>query len=726
MPRYKKRFKWPKLELPSALKRDVFILLIFAVAIFSALSIFGLTSKAGEVVDSLWQKVFGWAWWTWPIILFIIGYLMINKERLEVKAFRWLGLFLLVISYSGILHLLIKNQTGLEAAQEGVGGGFIGYFISYPLISLAGFWGAVIILVALLFISLILFFEKSINEVLELFHLPRFTFLKNLRQKISWREKINEEKEEEILDVGFEQKEIESFGSSEKGTKEKGETKEEGQQQMFKAAKKNIPLIKVPVDLLNGRVGEPTAGDIKAKQQIIKKTLEHFGIEVEMADISVGPTVTQFTFKPASGVKVAQITTLANYLALALAAHPIRIEAPIPGKALVGIEVPNQKIALVSLKEILESKEFKNQNIGLNIALGKDVSGSPWLADLSRMPHLLIAGATGSGKTVCLNSIIISLLFQKQPDELKFIMVDPKRVELPTYTGIPHLITPVITDVKKTINALRWTVKEMDRRFQVLSNASKRNITVYNMANPSEKMPYLVLVIDELADLMATAAAEVEAAIIRLAQMARAVGIHLVLATQRPSVDVITGLIKANITSRIAFSVASIIDSRTILDTSGAEKLLGRGDMLFTTPELSKPKRIQGAFVSDDEINRVVDFLKEKGEPEYDETVTEKVTLAGGVSIPGMEADFGEGDELLPEAKEVIIQAGKASASYLQRRLRIGYARAARLLDLLEEQGIVGPADGAKAREVLVGREELGGDGFEDDEEEEKNFDEEE
>jgi S-DNA-T family DNA segregation ATPase FtsK/SpoIIIE len=373
------------------------------------------------------------------------------------------------------------------------------------------------------------------------------------------------------------------------------------------------------------------------------------------------------------------------------------------------------------LREILEAKEFltpsgrrsfslfdKNKKSNLTIVLGKDVAGEPWVADLGKMPHLLVAGATGSGKTVCLNSIIISLLYQNSPDELKFILVDPKRVELPVYNGIPYLYTPVITEVPKIVNALKWAIIEMDRRFEKLSKLGARNIDVYNhklsessVKDSEEKMPYIVIIIDELADLMTAAGSEVEACIIRLAQMARAVGIHLIVATQRPSVDVITGLIKANITSRIAFAVASQTDSRTILDVAGAEKLLGRGDMLFISSELSKPKRLQGALVTDEEIKRVVEFIEDSyEEPEYDETVIER--SAANVFYGGGNGVLGDDDPLLPEAKDTIMRAGKASASLLQRRLKIGYARAARLLDLLEEQGIIGPADGAKPREILV------------------------
>ncbi|MEI6596631.1 MAG: DNA translocase FtsK, partial [bacterium] len=463
--------------------------------------------------------------------------------------------------------------------------------------------------------------------------------------------------------------------------------------------------IDLPIDLLNAKIGKPTSGDIKNNMLIIQRTLENFGIPVEMGEVNVGPTVTQYTLKPAEGIKLTKITTLSNDLALSLAAHPIRIEAPIPMKSLVGVEVPNQTKAIVGLREVLAGEMFKNRKTNIMIALGKDVSGKVWLDDLAKMPHLLVAGATNSGKSVCLNAIIISLLYQNNPDDLRFIMVDPKRVELPIYNGVPHLLTPVITEVPKTINALKWCLNEMDRRFELLAKAGKRNIASYNEMGKG-KMPYIIFIIDELADLMVAAGKDVEASVIRLAQMARAVGIHLILATQRPSVDVITGLIKANMQARIAFSVASGIDSRTILDSLGAEKLLGRGDMLFTTAEISKPMRLQGAFVSDNEIKRIVNYIKDRSsEPQYIEGITDRQKVKGiaGVGLSGGNEDS---DELLEEAKELIINSGKASASYLQRRLSIGYARAARLLDLLEEAGVISGGNGSKPREILITREQ--------------------
>jgi len=453
-----------------------------------------------------------------------------------------------------------------------------------------------------------------------------------------------------------------------------------------------------PMDLLDGTTSKATSGNISKNVEIIQKTLKDFGMGVTMGDVNIGPTVTQYTLKPDPAVKLTQIVARQNDLALALAAHPIRIEAPIPNKSSVGIEIPNKVKATVTLREILDSEDFKKKKSNLALALGRDVAGAPYVVDIKDMPHLLIAGATGSGKSVCINSMILSLLYQNSPQDLRLILVDPKRVEFTHYNGVPHLLSPVVFDVDKTISALKWTTAEMDRRFRLFQECGRRNIEAYN-ANPTNgKLPYIVIFIDELADLMAQAANEVESAIVRLAQMARAVGIHLVVATQRPSVDVITGLIKANITNRIAFAVASQIDSRTILDLSGAERLLGRGDMLYIGNDLGKPKRIQGVLVTDKDVDKVTDFLKSKGQAVYDETIlTYHATTAHG---PG--GELAGSDELYHEAKEIVVMAGKASASLLQRRLRIGYARAARLLDILEQDGIVGPPDGAKPRDVMI------------------------
>lgn len=707
MARHKRRLRMPSMpEMESDVKRGIIIVLIFLVAVLSLFSIFDMAGGLGRFFYSVLKYMFGWGFWIFPIVLIAAGYLSVRTTRYSFENINWVGMFLLIIGYSGFFHLTQEPALFKEILAKGVGGGCVGFAIAWPLVKIMGRWAAMAVSLAIFLIGLILMFNTSLESILE-----KVTF-KRIRERLwgtfgRFRQDSSEEDEgfgeTEEEEVEFEEKEIEDTKENHTD-KDAGEADDRQELSSKKVNKKKFPLIDIPLSLLNGKVDKPTAGDIKFYQETIRKTLLNFGIEVEMGEVSVGPTVTQYTFRPAEGVKLSRIIGLGNDLALALAAHPIRIEAPIPGKSLVGIEVPNKKIAVVPLRKVIETKEFKNRKSNLSICLGQDVAGKPWIINLSKLPHLLVAGQTGSGKTVCLNSIIISLLYQNQPNELKFILVDPKRVDMPVFNGIPHLLTPVIVDLKKTINALKWTISEMERRFSVLSNAGKRNIQSYNITHPRDKMPYLVFIIDELADLMSTASAEVEAAVIRLAQMSRAVGIHLILATQRPSVDIITGLIKANIPGRVAFAVASLTDSRTILDVSGAEKLLGRGDMLFSSAEISKPKRLQGAYCSDEDIEKVVEFLRECAGPEYEESVIEKVpvlSLNFGGRKRGL-SDSEEGDDLLEDARDLVIEAGKASASYLQRRLKIGYARAARILDLLEAAEIIGPADGSKPREVLV------------------------
>ncbi len=457
------------------------------------------------------------------------------------------------------------------------------------------------------------------------------------------------------------------------------------------------------INLLDQKQDKADAGDVNGNAQTIHDTFSNFNIDVEMEGANVGPRVTQYTLKPPTGVKLTKITALDNNLALDLAAHAIRIEAPIPGKRAVGIEVPNVKAAIVRLSSILQSHEWGDLKGPLSFAIGKDITGKPVVADLARMPHLLVAGQTGSGKSVMINSILTSFLYRNSPSDLKLILVDPKQVELTPYNDIPHLLTPVVHEPEKCISALKWAVAEMERRLRTMAEVGKRNIGEYNNLKKEEGMPYIVIVIDELADLMMMAARDVEALIVRLAQKARAAGIHLVLATQRPSVDVITGLIKANVPARIAFTVASQVDSRTIIDQMGAEKLLGMGDMLLLTSEMPKPKRVQGAFISDEETGKVTDFIRMQRPPQYDdEIISQPVQLNGRGGVVA-DASGGEGDdEMWRDAIQVVIEGRKASTSLLQRRLRIGYGRAARLIETMEEQGIVGPADGARPREVLV------------------------
>lgn len=664
------------------------------------LSLGGGAGRAGEAISHGLSILFGSARVVFPVLLILFG-IGLFRYRQHYR-FSWIAFFgtvLFLFSFTAFWHIQYSLEFSLEAAQAGEGGGLAGFFFAYSLKNILGFWGALLVLVALVVSSLLIIFNASLEALLKaLIRLIHKIFL-TFRGGLAREKRISFEEEPDFTKRDVEMKEeIPLHASVRKEMPATPDHKEEPQSQMQILAPKVKTKIQLSLDLLEASTSQPTSGDIRAGKLILQKTFENFGISVEMGEVNVGPTVTQYTLKPAEGVKLSSIIALHNDLALALAAHPVRIEAPIPGKSLVGIEVPNQKIARVTMREALESEEFRKRPSNLSLALGKDVSGKVRISSLSSMPHLLIAGSTGSGKTVCINSIIINLLYQNSPEDLRFIMVDPKRVELPCYNGIPHLMTPVITDVKKTLHALRWTISEMERRFDVLSKARKRDLASYN-ASTAEKIPYLVVIIDELADIMVTVGVEAESLIIRLAQMARAVGIHLILATQRPSVDVITGLIKANITARIAFAVASQMDSRTILDTSGAEKLVGRGDMLFISAELSKPVRLQGVYVSDAEIERVVGVLKENTtEVAYDEGITAYKSDAS--SSGGLTGDDDD-DELLSDAKEVILQAGKASASLLQRRLRVGYARAARLLDLLEAQGFIGPADGAKPREIL-------------------------
>lgn len=457
------------------------------------------------------------------------------------------------------------------------------------------------------------------------------------------------------------------------------------------------------LDLLSQKQYKADPGDVEANAKNIADTLANFTINVTMEGANIGPRLTQYTLKPPHGVKLSKIVALENNLALDLAAHSIRIEAPIPGKRLVGVEVPNLKPATVTIHSLMTSSPWEETKSPLSFTIGKDITGTPMVGDLTRMPHLLIAGQTGSGKSVMINTLLTSLLYRNSPSDLKLILVDPKLVELSTYNNIPHLLTPVITEPEKCISALKWAVAEMERRLRAMSEANRSNIAEYNALKKEEGMPYIVIVIDELADLMQAAARDVEALIVRLAQKARATGIHLVLATQRPSVDVITGLIKANVPARIAFTVVSQVDSRTIIDQMGAEKLLGEGDMLFSTAEMPKPKRLQGAFISKAEAVRVTDFLRTQRPPQYDEEViSQPVSLSGR---GGVVSDYGTGeanDELWRDAVQVVIEGRKASTSLLQRRLRVGYARAARLIEAMEEQGIVGPADGSRPRDVLI------------------------
>jgi len=684
--------KKPLFDLEDQTKKAILAILFFSFAVIVSLSIWHLAGPFGEMVFRGFNYLFGWGYFALPLVFLMMAFEFLKSRRKHIYFATIFGAFLLFVSILGILEISFSNNYA----------GLTGYVVAISLNKIFGFWASLVLLISFVFIS--------------------FIMALNIPLKIGKDgDEEEDEEEEETIQKAKDEKSVEVNPVVNQAIKEEKRIVASDKSSSAKATEDKEDEFKIPkfvggtykppvIDLVERMESRPMSGDIKANANIIRRTLQHFGIEVEMGEVNVGPTVTQYTLRPAQGVKLSKIITLHNDLALALAAHPLRIEAPIPGKALVGIEVPNKSIALVRLGSLLGSESFGKLGF-LNFALGRDVSGMPIFADLSKMPHLLIAGATGTGKSVCIHSLITSLIWRNGPSQLKFILIDPKRVELAYYRDLPHLLTPVINDGKKSINALRWAVKEMERRYEILSDYNARDIIGFNNQSiknrePESFMPYLIIVIDELADLMASFGREVEGTIIRIAQMARAVGIHLVVSTQRPSVEVLTGLIKANITARIALQVPSQVDSRTILDMAGAEKLLGNGDMLYMSNDSSKPRRLQGVFISEKEIKRIVDYIAEKNPlaaaEEKEFPVTENNLQPESGFLDEFSESIGDDDELFEEAKEVIFQAKKASASLLQRRLRVGYARAARLLDILEEKEFIGPGDGAKPREVYL------------------------
>ncbi len=685
--------------------REIFGIIIFLFSLIVILGFFGLAGILGNELSKLMRFSFGLiASYFFAAGLMMLGISLLVPKWSKIKLSNIVGFIILISALSGFFHLFIPAADSYGAALQRHGGGLLGHIVSSPLRNNLGLFVAFILIIGLIVISTMMianisfrsYFGLDQNKEVETQNgrvrvnkpesaTPKAGMMRILRSKLSAMKKR-------------------SKGDDESATR--APVVEVDSKMLAKDKDWHYP----PLEILEDVDDAPNPGNIEKNVEIIQKTLNTFGVEVTPGEVNIGPTVTQYTFKPKEGIKLAQITARAQDLALALASKSLRIEAPIPGKSSVGIENPNIIPAKVTLREVIKSKDFKAIKSKLTIALGRGVSGGSEVVDLEKMPHLLIAGATGSGKSVCINSVIASLLFNNSPRDLRLIMVDPKRVELTNYNNIPHLLTPVITEVDQTVSALKWAIWEMERRYKVFAAEGKRNIIAYNQSPGEEgKMPYIVIVVDELADLMAQAANEVEGSIVRLAQMARATGMHLIVATQRPSVDVITGLIKANIPARIAFATASQADSRTILDMSGSEKLLGNGDMLFLGNGLNKPRRIQGCFVSDKELEDLVKYLKEEQEPQYDESVLQfKSSKASGAI-----GDGGGEDDLYEEAVRVVTEAGKASASLLQRRLRVGYSRAARLLDILESNGAIGPADGAKPRDVLIfpGEEEnfLGG-----------------
>lgn len=705
--------------------RGVLAVLFFVAALVLIFAAFGKAGPAGRSLYASLTSLVGIGFYLLPILsLFLcVGFLKALRGLFPLK--KTIGAFVLFLSGLAIIELIFPGD-----------GGLLGSILSAPMMRLFDLYTSLIILVAFFTISILVMFEASIP-------IESMTALwNNLRGKKT-EPKITGLPADDgqgtaalPLEPESEDEEAGERDAEQKQDKRPAKTKSRDELEGAAAVKPRARMwgayTPPPLSLLELDKGKPGVGDVKANANIIKRTLQNFGIEVEMDEVSIGPAVTRYALKPAESVRLSKIVALQRELELALAAHPIRIEAPIPGKSLVGIEIPNSVKATVGLATMLGSAEFVSSEKPLLMSLGKDLAGKAQFANLAKMPHALIAGATGSGKSVTIHTLLTSLLFRNSPDDLKLILIDPKRVELTLYNKIPHLLTPVITEAKKAILALKWAAKEMDRRYDILESETVRDIQSYhkNVVEPEwkkleklpkkeggeaaeeaekklpERMPYIVIIIDELADIMTTYPRELEAAIVRLAQMSRAVGIHLILSTQRPSVNVITGLIKANVPARIALQVSSQIDSRTILDTGGAEKLLGAGDMLFLSGEMSKPSRIQSAYITESEVKKVTSYLANQ----YKDEVPNELNLGGdseneggGASIfeNGLSDDEEIDDDLYEEAREAVIAAGKASTSYLQRKLRIGYSRAARLMDILEEKGVIGAADGSKPRGVL-------------------------
>ena len=755
------------------LNTDIKVILLILLGIVLAILIYGNSGYVGNFLNEILGGIMGIFKYIVPVVPFVSAIYMFsnNKEDLLTKIIPS-SIILLCCSATMTLYQILNNaleyniqfQEILDRAfylgKLNKGGGIIGLLISYPLVKLFEPIAALIIIIGIAIIVAVMVFGLNPSE-----HISKFVNKMEDERKINRTEeqKSNKIKKQSVIqddlgDVAYAKPET----ARERKQREKEERRREAlkvdeqltinmleqekkaqntnksngdyiegnlfKQEEEKKEEKKKEVLQLehalvvedehyeypPVELLSkgkkaSRGSAKMLADTAAKLQ---KTLYSFGVSAKVENVSVGPTITRYELKPAEGTRVSKIANLADDIALNLAAETIRIEAPIPGKQAVGIEVPNKEKEAVHLREVIESSEFENNKSKLSVALGKDVAGKTIIADIGKMPHVLIAGSTGSGKSVCINSIITSIIYNAKPSEVKLVMVDPKVVELSVYNGIPHLLIPVVTDPKKAAGALAWAVQEMDDRYNKFAQKGVRDLKGYNKAiekeNENAKLPQIVIIIDELADLMMVAAKEVEEAICRLAQKARAAGMHLVIATQRPSVDVITGLIKANVPSRIAFAVSSQVDSRTILDSTGAEKLLGKGDMLFYPVGASKPLRVQGAFVSDDEVEKIVDFIKmNAGEVSYSEDIIESIEKSNKSDKELLESEACEDDSdpFLQDAIETVIETGQASTSFIQRRFKVGYARAGRIIDQMEERGIISGYQGSKPREVLMSKE---------------------
>jgi len=709
-------------------KNEIAGILITAWGILSIFALFtNKTGYIGQLISRSFFYITGNGAYVIPFLLIFGGISLIKLKIIKFNS-RLIGFLLAYFTFLAIIHTYLFPELSLRYGFLGKGGGITGASISWFFLRFFGEAGTYIVLFALLLIAILLWSNillKTILIKIENSFKNIFSYIinsfKNLKNK-----KINNDKEiknsqhnnsdlenkaedydyyniveEENLEESEEKLANEKSNDKDDSkdntemNDENGEIKKENKSE--NDSKKVLKYSLPPIDLLSKSAGKKVK--LNNKTELLEDTLQSFGVDANVIDVNHGPTITRYEVQPASGVKVSKIVNLANDIALSLAAPDVRIEAPIPGKAAVGIEVPHSGDIKVRIRDIISTKKFQKAESKLTMALGKGIDGDAIITNLSKMPHLLIAGATGSGKSVCINTLITSLLYKSTPEELKLILVDPKKVELSTYKGLPHLFTPVVTDPKKASNVLKLVVNEMEKRYELFSESGTRGIESYNKkVDKEDQIPYIVVIIDELSDLMMVAANEVEDNICRLAQMSRAAGIHLIIATQRPSVDVITGLIKANIPSRISFAVSSQTDSRTILDMGGAEKLLGKGDMLFAPVDASKPKRIQGAFMSDEEINRIVNYAKNQADTEYEIETDE---------IQEVEISIDEDkDELYEEAVKLVVNY-RASISMLQRRLHIGHSRAARMIDTMEDEGVVGPYAGSKPREVLIDEDEL-------------------
>ena len=718
----------PQHEVPSGFWAQVSAVLLMAVAILLVVSWFGAGGPLLNQAREVSLRVIGWAVYVVPVVALYVGVQIFRAEYNKLPGITKFASFLVIIWCSGLSGLFRKDGGAST-------GGVIGDALNSIVLSLVNIPVGVFIYILLIAITMLFVLQLRFSDLAKLFKTAAASSEKAENEaNVTVMRKAADQSKRKMddfkLNEGVPTVSQDDSKATKLSVKARAKSTDADRDDKMAMLAVSDPNWQFPsLDLLEKKESPANAGDIKQNARIIQDTLHEFNIDVEMEGANIGPKVTQYTLRPPAGIKLSKITALETNIALNLAASSLRMEAPIPGQKAVGIEVPNKRAADVRIRSILESAEWRRGKEPLSFAVGKDISGQPFVGELNKMPHLLVAGQTGSGKSVMINTLLCSLLYRNAPSDMKLILVDPKQVEMAPYQDIPHLLTPVIVEPEKTMSALKWAVNEMERRYSLLADERVRDIKTYNERAKSKgkkvgvqdehgnmqqvdegTMPYIVIVIDEMADLMMVAKRDVEGLIVRLAQKARAVGIHLVLATQRPSVDVITGLIKANVPARIAFTVASQTDSQTILDQAGAEKLLGQGDMLVKTATMPKPKRIQGAWVMDSEVNKITDQLRMQAPPQYnDEIISQPVQLNGK---GGVVMDFGGegGDDMFKDAVRVVVEMRKASTSLLQRKLRIGYSRAARIIEEMEEQGIVGPADGSRPREVLIGSvDELSG-----------------